>query len=139
MALPRYREYPVAAPQPRVPAGRSRRAAARRRAAERRRRFLLLVVVPVLLMLGSVYLHAVASDLSRQQASLQERIHDVRSEGEELRLRAARLSRPERVVSLAREELGMRTPTGNEMRVYGGSIGEDGIYGEDNRTEEDLR
>ncbi|MCA3749467.1 MAG: cell division protein FtsL [Rubrobacter sp.] len=138
MALPRHREYPVAAPQPRVTRGRARRLAARR-AAERRRRFVLLVVVPVLLMLGSVYLHAVASDLTQRTASLEERIQDARSEGEELRLRAARLSRPERVISLAREELGMRTPTGGEMRVYGGSTGEDGIHVEDNHTEEGLR
>ncbi|ABG04461.1 hypothetical protein Rxyl_1499 [Rubrobacter xylanophilus DSM 9941] len=138
MALPRYREYPAAAPQPRVRPRPGRRPEARR-AAERRRRFVLLVVVPVLLMLGSVYLHAVAADLSQKTASLEERVRDARSEGEELRLRAARLSRPERVISLAREELGMRTPTGDEMRVYGSGTGEDGIYGEDHNAEEGLR
>ena len=51
-------------------ADRSRERTLGQKAAGRRRRFALLVVVPVLLMLGSVYLHTVAAGLDSRAAEL---------------------------------------------------------------------
>src|ERR671915_530674 len=71
--------------------------AARRKAAARRRRFAVLVVVPVLLMLGSVYLHTVSAGLAGRVASLEERLAQVQAEGERLEVRVAELSGAERI------------------------------------------
>ena len=102
-----------------------RRRAAARRAAARRRRFAVLVVVPVLLMLGSVYIHTVSDALGGRVADLEERVARAEAEGEKLEVRVAELSGPGRIRSLASEELQMREPGGADMKVYA-RHGEDG-------------
>ena len=118
---------------PGEPAGRK---AAGRKAAGRRRRFAVLVVVPVLLMLGSVYLHTVSDRLGVRVAGLEERVARAEAEGEKLEVRVAELSGPGRIRSLAADELQMREPGGADMRVYVGH-GEDGKQnGEEERGRE---
>src|SRR5215217_769360 len=78
----------------------------KRKAAGRRRRFAMLVVVPVLLMLGSVYLHTVAAALDT---------------------RVAELSAAERIRALAAEKLGMHEPKSTSLKVYGDKA-EDGTH-----------
>jgi cell division protein FtsL len=92
--------------------------AARRKAAGRHRRFAVVVVVPVLLMLGSVYLHTVSAGLTGRVASLEERLAQTRAEGERLEVRVAELSRADRVRPLATEKLGMQDPDGEDLEVY---------------------
>lgn len=84
----------------------------------RRRRFALVVVVPVLLMLGSVYLHTVAAGLAAREAQLQETLATARSEAERLELRVAELSSADRIRPLAEERLEMRDPRGADLEVY---------------------
>ena len=91
----------------------------------RRRRFAVLVVVPVLLMLGSVYLHTVSAGLAGRVAGLEERLARAEAEGQKLELRVAELSGAERIRSLAAEELGMKEPDGADLEVYN-KDGEDG-------------
>lgn len=90
---------------------------------QRWRAFVALVVVPVLLMLGSVYVHATAAGTSERIAELEQRreMAEVRQENLDLRLTA--LTSPERVRSEARD-LGLRDPVGS-TKVYG-SQEEDG-------------
>lgn len=90
-----------------------------------RRRFAVLVVVPVLLMLGSVYLHTVAAGLDGRIAELEARLDGARAEGQRLEVRVAELSGAERIRPLAAEKLGMRAPGSEDLRVYGRE-GEDG-------------
>ena len=99
--------------------------AGRRKAAGRHRRFAVIVVVPVLLMLGSVYLHTVSAGLTGKVAYLQERLARTQAEGERLEIRVAELSRADRIRSLAADRLGMQDPTGADLEVYDGD-GEDG-------------
>jgi hypothetical protein len=68
---------------------RSPHRALRQKAAARRRRFAMLVVVPVLLMLGSVYLHTVATGLDTRAAELGVKIDRATDEGERLKVRVA--------------------------------------------------
>ena len=56
----------------------------RRKAAGRRRRFAMLVVVPVLLMLGSVYLHTVAAGLDSRAAEVRAKLGRAEDEGKRL-------------------------------------------------------
>ncbi|MCA1687451.1 MAG: hypothetical protein LC714_02385 [Actinobacteria bacterium] len=100
-------------------------AAARKKAAGRRRRFAVIVVVPVVLMLGSVYLHTVSAGLTGEIAGLEERLARAEAEGERLGVRVAELSRADRVRSLAAEKLEMRDPSGADLKVYN-KDGEDG-------------
>ena len=127
MAAPQ-RRYRASAPaRPLVrPAKRAGGAAARRKAAGRRRRFAVIVVVPVLLMLGSVYLHTVSAGLTGKVAYLEERLAQTQAEGERLEVRVAELSRANRIRTFAAEKLGMQDPTGADLEVYGGD-GEDGV------------
>ena len=90
---------------------------ARRKAARRRRRFTVVVVIPVLLMLGSVYLHTVSAGLTDRAASLEERLARIRTEGERLEVRVAELSGADRIRPLAIEKLGMKDP-GGDLEVY---------------------
>src|SRR5215203_5592578 len=83
-----------------------------------RRRFAVVVVIPVLLMLGSVYLHTVSAGLTDKAASLDERLAQVQAEGERLEVRVAELSRAGRIRSLAIEKLGMKDPGGANLEVY---------------------
>jgi cell division protein FtsL len=90
----------------------------RRKAAGRRRRFALLVVVPVLLMLGSVYLHTVAAGLDARAAELGVQLSRSRDEGERLQVRVTELSGSARIRELA-GKLGMRQPDSGALQVYG--------------------
>jgi cell division protein FtsL len=85
----------------------------------------MLVVVPVLLMLGSVYLHTVSAGLGGKVAGLQEQVARAEAEGEKLEVRVAELSGPGRIRSLAADELHMREPGGADMKLYD-KHGEDG-------------
>jgi cell division protein FtsL len=97
--------------------------AARRKAAGRRRRFAVVVVVPVLLMLGSVYLHTVSAALTDKVVYLGERLARAEAEGERLEIRVAELSAAGRIRSLAAEKLGMQDPSGADLEVYDGEDG----------------
>ncbi len=100
--------------------------------AGRRRRFALLVVVPVLLMLGSVYLHTVAAGLDAEAAELGVKLGRAQDEGERLEVRVTELSGSARVRKLA-QRMGMREPGGGALRVYGGGAtakAEDGTHDE---------
>ena len=90
----------------------------RRKAAGRRRRFAMLVVVPVLLMLGSVYLHTVAAGLDARATELGVRLGRARDEGERLQVRVTELSGSARIRELA-GKLGMRQPNSGALKVYG--------------------
>ncbi len=96
-----------------------------RKAAGRRRRFAMIVVVPVLLMLGSVYLHTVAAGLDAKAGDLEVRLDRVREEGERLEVRVAELSGAGRIREHAAEKLGMHEPKSSALKVYGGKV-EDG-------------
>jgi hypothetical protein len=99
-------------PERQMPGG-----AAGRKAAGRRRRFAVVVVIPVLLMLGSIYLHTVSAGLTGRAASLEERLVQIRAEGERLEVRVAELSGADRIRPLAIEKLGMKDP-GGDLEVY---------------------
>ena len=124
--MPDHGTSAVEAPLRGLPGGPPRRAArSRGQAARRRRAFLVLVVVPVVLMLGSVYVHTVSAGLRGEAAVLLEEKARAEAEAERLEVRVTELSEPERVRSLARKDLGMRDPTGGELKTYNGSEGED--------------
>ena len=122
MAAPQRRYRASAKPRPVAPpvqrekaARRASGSAARRKAAGR---FAVVVVIPVLLMLGSVYLHTVSAGLTDKVASLDERLAQVQAEGERLEVRVAELSGAGRIRSLAIEKLGMKDPGGANLEVY---------------------
>jgi cell division protein FtsL len=98
--------------------GRSPERALRRKAAGRRRRFAMLVVVPVLLMLGSVYLHTVAAGLDARAAELGAQLGRAQEEGERLQVKVTELSGSARIRELA-GKLGMRQPDSGASKVYG--------------------
>jgi len=75
-------------------------------------------VIPVLLMLGSVYLHTVSAGLTDKVASLDERLAQVKAEGERLEVRVAELSGAGRIRPIAIEKLGMKDPGGANLKVY---------------------
>jgi cell division protein FtsL len=79
----------------------------------------MLVVVPVLLMLGSVYLHTVAARLDSRAADLEVRLDRATEEGERLEVRVAELSGAGRIRTLAAEKLGMHEPKSTALKVYG--------------------
>jgi cell division protein DivIC len=110
---------PVKARKPRAGAE------ARKKAAARHQRFVAVVVVPVVLMLGSVYLHTVAARLTGEVAGLEERLARAEARGERLDVRVAKLSGAGRIRSLAAEKLDMREPRGADLEVYQ-QDGEDG-------------
>ena len=85
----------------------------------------MLVVVPVVLMLGSVYVNATAAGLRGEAAVLLEEKARAETEAERLEVRVTELSEPGRVRSLAEGDLGMRDPTGGDLKTYSGSDGED--------------
>jgi len=93
----------------------------------------VLVVVPVLLMLGSVYLHTVAAGLEGRVAGLEDGLDRARAEGQRLEVRVAELSRAGRIRPLAVEKLGMQDPGSEDLEIYGRE-GEDGTQ---NRGEEE--
>lgn len=89
----------------------------RRKAAGRRRRFAMLVVVPVLLMLGSVYLHTVAAGLDTRTAELGIKLDRATDEAERLEIRVTELSGSARIRDRA-TTLGMREPGSEALRVF---------------------
>ena len=93
-----------------------------RRGARLGRTFVVLVV-PVLLMLGSVYVHTVASKLKGEETRLEEAKAQAEGEAERLEVRVTQLSEPGRIRSLAREKLGMRDP-GKDLETYGSEGGD---------------
>src|SRR5215207_9021945 len=95
-----------------TPAGALKRAGQRRWGVLRGQAFVALVLVPMLLMLGSVYLHTVAAELEGEKASAE-------SEGERLDVRVTELSDPGRVRTLARKGLQMQDPGGKDIATYG--------------------
>ena len=88
------------------------------------RAFVLVVMVPVLLMLGSVYVHAVAANVGADAVHLNEEKARAEAEAERLEVKVTKLSGPGRIRSLAGEDLGMRDPASEDLRTYGGE-GED--------------
>ena len=112
------------------PEGRNASARTPNKAAERRRRllhgraFVALVLVPTFLMLGSVYLHTLATGLKGDVARLEEEKTGAESEGERLDVRITELSDPGRIRALARKSLQMQDPGGSDLATYGND-GED--------------
>jgi cell division protein FtsL len=89
----------------------------------------MLVVVPVLLMLGSVYLHTVSAGLDARATELGVQLGRAQDEGERLQVRVTELSGSARIRELA-GKLGMRQPDSGALKVYGDesrSKAEDGI------------
>jgi len=84
----------------------------------------VLIVVPVLLMLGSVYVHTVAAGLEGEAARLEEERAWAESDGERLEVRVTELSEPGRIRALARKNLHMQEPSTKDLETYG-SVGED--------------
>ena len=113
-ALPTEPAWPVRERGPR----RSPERALRKKAAGRRRRFAMLVVVPVLLMLGSVYLHTVAAGLDARAAELGAQLGRAKDEGERLQIKVTELSGSARIRELA-GRLGLRQPDSGASKVYG--------------------
>ncbi len=110
-----------------------------RRVAWPGRVFFVLVVVPVLLMLGSIYIHTVAAGLAAEAARLEEEKTTTEDEGERLEVRLTELSEPGRIRKLAKENLWMEDPGGKNLMTHDGSDGEDVANGggeKDKRTGE---
>jgi cell division protein FtsL len=123
MAAPQRRYRATLPTEPAWPApGRAPRRspehALRKKAAGRRRRFAMLVVVPVLLMLGSVYLHTVSAGLDTRAAELGVELGRVQDKGERLQVKVTELSGSARIRELA-GKLGMRQPETDSLKVYG--------------------
>jgi cell division protein FtsL len=86
-------------------------------------RAIVVLVAPVLLMLGSVYVHTVASELKGDTVRLEDEKASAEGEGERLEVRITELSDPGRVRSLAKNDLSMRD-AGKDLETYS-SEGED--------------
>ncbi len=86
------------------------------------RQAFVVLVTPVLLMLGSVYVHTVASEFKGETARLEQEKAEAESEGERLELRVTELSEPAWIRSLAKDKLGMRDP-GKDLETYGSEGG----------------
>jgi cell division protein FtsL len=112
--LPTEPAWPAPSRAPQKPPDR----ASLRKAAGRRRRFAMLVVVPVLLMLGSVYLHTVSAGLEARAADLGVELGRIQDKGERLQVKVTELSGSARIRELA-GKLGMRQPDSDALRVYG--------------------
>ena len=112
-------------PDGRRPARRTRKAP--RKTQGRNLWFAVLVVVPVLLMLGSVYLHTISAGVEARAEGLQHELETARAQGERLEVEVAKLSAADRVRPLAREKLGMRDAGSADLEVLKGGDREDGI------------
>ena len=97
----------------------------RERAVAHRRRFAMLVVIPVLLMLGSVYLHTVSANLGDRVAALEGQSSRASAERETLDVQVSELSAPGRIRAEARA-IGMKEPSSANLNVYENSR-EDGV------------
>ena len=117
--------------------GKPARPSPQRKAAVHRRRFSMLVVIPVLLMLGSVYLHTVSADLGDQVAVLEEQHARAAAEKEKLDVRVSELTAPGRIRAEA-QALGMKEPDSANLKVYE-SNGEDGTQNGGEQAQENGR
>lgn len=115
-----------------VPRGESQQAWRGR--ARRGLTIVLLAVVPMLLMLGSVYMHTVAAGLKGETARLQEEKARAEGEGERLDVQITELSEPGRIRALARKYLEMQDPNGKELETYRRE-GEDIVNGGEKKEE----
>ena len=86
-------------------------------------RVLAVLVMPVLLMLGSVYVHTIAATHSGEVARLEEEKARAGDEGERLEVKITELSEPGRIRTLARDKLQMRDPDGKDLRIQGSEGG----------------
>ena len=84
---------------------------------------LAVLVMPVLLMLGSVYVHTIAAAHTGEVARLEEEKARAGDEGERLEVKIAELSEPGRIRTLARDKLQMRDPDGKDLRIHGSEGG----------------
>jgi cell division protein FtsL len=121
-----------------APSRTSKRVAERRRGVVCGRAFVALVLVPMLLMLGSVYLHTLATGLKGETAQLEEEKAGAESEGERLDVRVTELSDPGRIRTLARKGLQMQDPSGKDLATYGND-GEDVANGGGEKKKETGR
>lgn len=141
MAAPqRHEVWPAAPgyrPDERRGTGKPARPSPQRRAAVHRRRFSMLVMIPVLLMLGSVYLHTVSADLGDRVTVLEEQSARAAAEKERLDVRVSELSAPGRIRAEA-QALGMKEPSSENLRVYE-SNGEDGTQNGGEQAQENGR
>jgi cell division protein FtsL len=112
-------------PDGRRPARRTRKAP-RKTTQGRNLRVAVLVIAPVLLMLGSVYLHTVSGGLEARAEGLRNEVEAARAQGERLEVEVAKLSAADRVRPLAREKLGMRDAGSADLEVFKGGEREDG-------------
>jgi cell division protein FtsL len=97
----------------------------------------MLVVVPVLLMLGSVYVHTVAVRLGDEVVRLEEEKKEAEGEAERFEVKITELSEPGRIRALARGDLDMQDPNGEDLATYEGSDGEDVVDGGGEKKETD--
>lgn len=111
----------------------------RRREAWRGRRFVVLVIVPVLLMLGSVYVHTVAARLGNEVVRLEEEKKETESEAERLEVKITELSEPGRIRTLASDGMGMRDPTAEDLETLDERHGEDIADGGGEKEEETAK
>lgn len=128
MAAPqRYQAWPATPLQRpnRRDAGKKARPDRWKRAAANRRRFVILVVVPVLLMLGSVYLHTVSANLGDRVATLEEQNARASAVKETLDVQVSELSAPGRIRAEA-HAIGMKEPSSANLNLYENSR-EDGV------------
>ncbi len=107
--------------------------------ARRGKTFLVLVLVPVLLMLGSVYLHTVATGFEREAVRLEEERIRAEGEGERLEVRLTELSEPGRIRTLASDGMGMRDPTAEDLETLDERHGEDIADGGGEKEEETAK
>ncbi len=126
MAAPQSR--PIAARRPSQGPVRKKRPEGRKNGAGSWRAFAVLVLVPAALMLGSVYAHTAAVGTGAEAARLEEEKAAAEAEGERLEVRVAELSESGTIREEARENLGMRDPSGKDFWTYG-STGEDTVDG----------
>lgn len=139
---PRYRTDPQTIQRPEGTPGETPGRAPRRAwrsGARRGRTFLVLVLVPVLLMLGSVYLHTVATGFEREAVRLEEERSRAEGEGERLEVRLTELSEPGRIRVLASDGIGMRDPTAEDLEILDGRYGEDIADGGGEQEEETAK
>ena len=100
---------------------------------------MVLVLVPVLLMLGSVYLHTVATGFQREAVRLEEERSRAEGEGERLEVRLTELSEPGRIRALASDGIGMRDPTAEDLEILDGRYREDIADGGGEQEEETAK
>ena len=89
-------------------------------------RAFVVLAVPVLLMMGSVYVHSIAARLEGEVARLEEQKNMAEGEGERLEVKLTELSEPERIRAQAKDNLGMQDPSKNLYKSNGEDVAVDG-------------